>query len=50
MRKLDKLVFRSFFGPFFFFFLVLVFILIIQNMLGYFDDLVGKGLVFDVFA
>lgn len=50
MKKLDKLVIKSFIGPFFLTFVVVVFILLTQYMLKYFDDFVGKDLGFEVFA
>ncbi len=50
MKKLDKLVIKTFIGPFILTFIVVVFILLLQYMLKYFDDLVGKGLGFEVFA
>lgn len=50
MRKLDTLVLRSFIGPFILTTLVATFILLIQYMLKYFDDFVGKNLGFSVFA
>ena len=50
MKKLDKLILKSFFGPFFLTFLVVVFILLVQYMLKYFDDFVGKDLGASVFA
>lgn len=50
MKKLDKLIIRSFTGPFFLTFVVVVFILLTQYMLKYFDDFVGKDLGVDVFA
>lgn len=48
MKKLDKLILSSFIGPFILTFLVVVFILLMQHMLKYFDDIIGKGLGFDV--
>jgi lipopolysaccharide export system permease protein len=48
MKKIDKLVLRSFIGPFILTFLVVVFILLMQHMLKYFDDIIGKGLGWDV--
>jgi len=48
MKKLDKLVLSAFFGPFLMTFLVVVFILLTQHMLKYFDDIIGKGLGGDV--
>ena len=48
MKKIDKLVFGAFLGPFLMTFLVVVFILLMQHMLKYFDDIIGKGLDWDV--
>lgn len=48
MKKVDKVVFKSFIGPFFLTLIVIVFILLTQHMLKYFDDLVGKDLGWDV--
>jgi lipopolysaccharide export system permease protein len=48
MKKLDKLVLTAFISPFFLTFLVVVFILLNIQMLKYFDDLIGKGLDWDV--
>jgi lipopolysaccharide export system permease protein len=50
MKKLDKLILQAFIGPFALTFFVSVFILLLQFMLGYFNDLVGKNLGFDVYA
>ena len=50
MKKLDKLIIISFIGPFLLTFVIVVFILLTQYMLKYFDDFVGKGLGMDVFA
>ncbi|PIB34864.1 hypothetical protein BFP72_05315 [Reichenbachiella sp. 5M10] len=50
MKKLDKLILQSFIGPFILTFLVAVFILLIQYMLKYFDDFIGKDLGFSVFG
>ncbi len=50
MRRLDKLILKSFFGPFLLTTLVATFILLVQYMLKYFDDFVGKDLGFLVFA
>jgi len=50
MKKLDKLVLRSFIGPFLITFFVVVFILLTQYMLKYFDDFIGKDLGAEVFA
>ncbi len=48
MRKIDKLILSSFIGPFILTFLVVVFILLLQHMLKYFDDIIGKDLGWDV--
>ena len=50
MKKLDKLIIKSVVGPFILTFVIVVFILLTQYMLKYFDDFVGKGLGMDVFA
>jgi len=48
MKKIDKLIITSFIGPFVMTFLVVVFILLLQHMLKYFDDIIGKDLGWDV--
>jgi lipopolysaccharide export system permease protein len=50
MKKIDKLIFKSFIGPFFLTFCVVVFIFLLQFLLRHFDDIVGKGLSWDVYA
>lgn len=50
MKKLDKLILGSFIGPFVLTFLVVDFILLIVNMLKYFDEIFGKGLGFAIYA
>ncbi|MEP4535466.1 MAG: LptF/LptG family permease [Cyclobacteriaceae bacterium] len=50
MRKLDKFIIGSFIGPFLLTTGLATFILLIQYMLKYFDDFVGKNLGFDVFG
>lgn len=50
MKKLDKLILQSFIGPFILTFFVVVFILLTQYMLKYFEEFVGKDLGFYVFA
>jgi len=50
MRKLDILILKSFFAPFFLTTVVATFILVVQYMLKYFDDFVGKDLGFFVFG
>lgn len=44
IKKIDKLVIQAFIGPFILTFAVVVFILLLQFMLGYIEDLVGKNL------
>ena len=44
MKKLDKFILKSFLGPFFAILAVVVFVLAIQLLWVYIDDLVGKGL------
>ncbi|EMR04486.1 LptF/LptG family permease [Cesiribacter andamanensis] len=44
MKKLDKLIIKAFLGPFVLTFLVVVFILLMQYLLKYFDEIIGKGL------
>lgn len=46
MKKLDKLVLRSFIGPFIATFFISWFVLMMQILWKYVDDLVGKGLDF----
>ena len=50
MKKLELLMLRSFLGPFVLATLTATFILLLQYMLKYFDDLVGKDLGFMVFC
>ncbi len=44
MKKLDKFIIKSFVGPFIAILLVVVFILVMQFLWLYIDELVGKGL------
>ncbi|MEQ9468251.1 MAG: LptF/LptG family permease [Ekhidna sp.] len=50
MKKLDVLMLKSFIAPFVLTTAVANFILLLQYMLKYFDDFVGKNLGFTVFA
>lgn len=50
MKKIDKLIISSFLGPFLLTFLVVVFIFLMQHMLKYFDDIIGKDLGFGVLS
>ncbi len=44
IKKLDKLILKSFFGPFVVTFFIAFFVLTMQTLWKYIDDLVGKGL------
>ena len=44
IKTLDKLIFKSFIGPFIITFFIAIFVLIMQSLWKYIDDLVGKGL------
>lgn len=46
IKKIDKIVFKSFIGPLIFTFFISVFIFLMQFLWKYIDDLVGKGLEF----
>ena len=48
MKKLDQFILKSFIGPFLAILLVVVFILVMQFLWLYIDELVGKGLSFKV--
>ena len=48
MKKLDPFILKSFIGPFFAILLVVIFILMMQFLWLYIDELVGKGLSFKV--
>ncbi|SNC63309.1 lipopolysaccharide export system permease protein [Hymenobacter gelipurpurascens] len=48
MKKLDKLILKAFIGPFMLTFAVVEFIFLMQFMMKYMDDLVGKDLGFGV--
>lgn len=50
MKKLDKLIFKAFLGPFSITFAVVVFIFLTQFLMLHLDDLIGKDLGFFVFA
>lgn len=50
MKKLDKLILKSFLGPLVLTFAIAVFVLLMQFVWKYIDDLVGKGLEFSVIA
>ncbi len=44
MKKLDQFIIKSFIGPFFAILLVVIFVLLMQFLWLYIDELVGKGL------
>ena len=50
MKKLDLFILKSFLGPFVMTFFITVFILVMQFLWLYIDELVGKGLSFWVFC
>ncbi|MBP5341150.1 MAG: LptF/LptG family permease [Bacteroidales bacterium] len=50
MKKIDQLILRSFVGPLVLTFSISVFVLLMQFVWKYIDDLVGKGLEFSVIA
>ncbi|MCG6186442.1 LptF/LptG family permease [Maribellus maritimus] len=48
MKRLHWYIIKSFLGPFFMTFFIVLFVLLMQFLWKYVDDLVGKGLEFDV--
>ena len=48
MKKLYQLILKSFFGSFIFTFFIVIFVLLMQFLWVYVDDLVGKGLSFKI--
>lgn len=50
MKRIDKFILTAFIGPFFMILLVVIFILLMQFLWVYIDELVGKGLSFSVIA
>ncbi len=48
MKKLDRFILKSFLGPFFGILMVVIFILMLQFLWLYIDELVGKGLSFKI--
>ena len=44
MKKLDKLILKTFLGPFVITFFITLFVFVMQFLWKYIDDLVGKGL------
>lgn len=50
MKKLDRLILKSFLGPLVLTFFISVFVLLMQFLWKYIDDMVGKGLEFGIIA
>lgn len=50
MKRLHRFIIKSFLGPFFMTFFICVFILLMQFLWKYIDDLVGKGLDWNIVA
>lgn len=50
MKKIDRLILKSFLGPLVLTFTIAVFVLLMQFIWKYIDDMVGKGLEFSVIA
>jgi len=50
MKRLHQFIIKSFLGPFFMTFFICVFILLMQFLWKYIDDLVGKGLEWNIVA
>ena len=50
MKRLSQLVIRTFIGPFFLTFILILFILLMQFVWKYLDDLMGKGLEWHIVA
>lgn len=50
MKKLDRLILKSYLGPLLLTFVIALFVLLMQFVWKYVDDLVGKGLDFMVIA
>ncbi|NNC83632.1 MAG: YjgP/YjgQ family permease [Flavobacteriales bacterium] len=50
MKKLSKLIIKSFLGPFALTFVLILFILLMQFVWKYLDDLMGKGLEWTIIA
>ncbi|HKJ42826.1 MAG TPA: LptF/LptG family permease [Sunxiuqinia sp.] len=50
MKRLHKFVLKTFFGPFVMTFVICVFVLLMQFLWKYIDDLVGKGLEWNIVA
>lgn len=49
LKKIDKFILSNFLGPFILTFFVVVFIFLVQLMVGYMQEFIGKDLGFDIF-
>lgn len=50
MKKIDRLILKSFLGPLLLTFAIAIFVLLMQFLWKYIDDMVGKGLEFYIIA
>jgi len=50
MKRLHRFVLKSFLGPFFMTFFICIFVLLMQFLWKYIDDMVGKGLEWNIIA
>ena len=50
LKKIDKLIFKVFLGPFFLTFAIVLFIFLTQYMIKNLKHFVGKGLTLDIYA
>ena len=50
LKKLDKFILKSYLGPFILTFFIAMFVLLMQFLWKYLEDLVGKGLEFSIIA
>jgi len=50
MKRIHRFVLQSYIGPFIMTFFISIFLLLMQFLWKYIDDLVGKGLDFSVIA
>ncbi|APG64765.1 permease [Tenacibaculum todarodis] len=48
MKILDKYILKSFLGPFFATFFIILFVLVMQAVWFFFDQIAGKGITFDI--
>jgi lipopolysaccharide export system permease protein len=50
LKRLHLLILKSFFGPFLLTFFIVIFVLVMQFLFKYINDLIGKGLEFKIVA